>query len=70
MIRHPCSICDVTIRVESLADKYCGIACAEVARRRQRYADLGVKPGHPEYHPTTDEMRSLHHAGLRKRGLL
>ena len=69
-IKRPCAICSTVIRADSLKDRYCGPACAELARRRQHYADLGVTPDHPEYTPTTDEQRSLHRAGLRKRGLL
>ena len=64
----PCSICGVG--TQTLEDKYCGAACAELARRREHYADLGVKPGHPEYTPHTPKQRSLHRAGMRKRGLL
>ena len=70
MIRRPCAICEVVFKADSLADKYCGTACAELARRRQHYADQGVKPGHIEYHPTTPIQRSQHRAGMRKRGLL
>ena len=70
MIRRPCAICEVTFKADSLADKYCGAACAALAYRRQHYADQGVKPGHPEYIPTNGAQRSLHRAGLRKRGLL
>lgn len=69
-IKRTCAICDVTFKADSLAHKHCGAACAELARRRQHYADQGVKPGHPEYTPTTNEQRSLHRARLRVRGLL
>lgn len=69
-IKTPCAICSTVICVDSLKDRYCGPACAELARRREHYADLGVKPGHPEYTPHTPKQRSLHRAGMRKRGLL
>ena len=69
-IKQPCAICSTVICVDSLKDRYCGPACAEVARRRKHHADLGVKPGNPEYTPHTPEQRSLHRAGMRKRGSL
>ena len=67
MIKRPCEICEVIIKVDSLSHKYCGEACAELARRRQRYAEQGVKPGHIEYTPTTPEQRVLHRTALKRK---
>ena len=69
-IKRPCAICSTVIRADSLKDRYCGPACAELARRREHYASAGARPGDREYMPTTDTQRSLHRARLRKRGLL
>ena len=69
-ITGPCRVCGRQMRAPNPAGLVCGAACAALKVRREKYADAGVPPGHPEYHPTTPEQRSLHRAGLRKRELL
>ena len=64
MITGPCRVCGVTTKAPTPAELLCGRACEYLKARREKYATAGVKPGHPEYHPTTDEQRSLHRKAL------
>ena len=64
MILKPCSLCGVTMRVESLAEKHCSTACSELAQRR---AD--AKPGTTWYFPANDEQKKHHLDLLRRAGL-
>ncbi|MEX2125587.1 MAG: hypothetical protein WD795_16990 [Woeseia sp.] len=69
MIKCPCDVCGVTIRVVSLDTRYCGPACEALHVRRKNAEAADLPHTHPDQHPITPEQEALHRRGLRKRGL-